>query len=83
MTVAAGDRLALFITGMLNPTGGPTAAGTYCYLNKAASSAFDLASSTTTLFTNLGGDVSFKGISGTESPVKVTGREMSWYSIVV
>jgi hypothetical protein len=82
VTVAAGDRLALFITGITNPLGGPSAAGDYCYLNKASGTAFNSSSSPTTLFTNLIGDVSPKGLSGTESPVKVTGRELSWYSII-
>jgi hypothetical protein len=82
INIAAGDRLALFITGMTDPTGGPSAAGDYCYLNKAAASAFLATSSTTTLFTNLIGDVSPKGLEGKESPVKVTGRELSWYSVI-
>jgi hypothetical protein len=60
----------------------PPPAGDYCYLNKAADQAFDLEKSTTTLFSNEVGDVSPKGIDGDQSPVKVTGRELSWYSIV-
>jgi hypothetical protein len=82
VTIAAGDRLALFITGITDPTGGPSAAGDYCYLNKVAASEFSVTSSTTTLFTNLIGDASPKGLQGNESPVKVTGRELSWYTIV-
>lgn len=82
VTVAAGDRLALFVIGVTDPTGGPSAAGDYCYLNKAASSDFDVESSTRTLFTNLVGDISGKGIDGKGIPIKVTGRELSWHSIV-
>jgi len=82
VTVTAGERLALFVTGVVNPLAGPSAAGDYCYLSKAANATFDVNSSTRTLFYNLIGDVSPRGISGTESPVKVSGRELSWYSIV-
>jgi hypothetical protein len=82
VTVLKGERLALFITGIMNPAAGPSSAGDYCYLNKAADEDFNVQSSTRTLFHNKIGDVSPKGIDGTQIPVKATGRELSWYSIV-
>jgi hypothetical protein len=82
VTVSEGERLVLFVTGVTNPLGGPSAAGGYCYLNKAADEKFDVEKSTRTLFYNLIGDVSPRGIDGKDSPVKITGRELSWYSIV-
>ncbi|QDS73458.1 hypothetical protein FKW77_008906 [Venturia effusa] len=82
VTVAAGDRLALFVVAPSNPAGGVSEAGNYCYLSKAAGSEFNVNTSTTTLFTNLVGDVSPKGIDGKDFPIKVTGRELSWHSIV-
>ncbi|KAF2671324.1 hypothetical protein BT63DRAFT_453725 [Microthyrium microscopicum] len=78
VTVSAGQKLALFITGPANPAGGPVAAGNYCYLNKAAINAnFDVEKDTRTLFFNQIGDISPKGEDGTQSPVKVTGRELT------
>ena len=82
VTVTEGENLVLFVTGITNPFGGPSAAGDYCYLNKAADEEFEESSSTRVLFRNLIGDVSPKGINGDESPVRVTGRELTWYAIV-
>ena len=80
--MSEGENLVLFVTGITNPFGGPSAAGDYCYLNKAADEEFDEMTSTRVLFRNLIGDVSPKGTNGDQSPVRVTGRELSWYSIV-
>jgi hypothetical protein len=82
ITVSKGEHLALFITGGTSPEAGVAPSGDYCYLNKAADAAFNVETSTRTLFQNLLGNVSPKGIDGKQSPVKATGRELSWYSIV-
>lgn len=82
VTVSQGERLALFVTGLINPLGGPSSAGDYCYLNKASAETFDVNKSTRTLFYNLIGDVSPKGINGDQPPVRISGRELSWYDIV-